>query len=217
VGDHFAWVAEHITPESYRQEARQRGMDIQQYLTELAQKQKPGAHGLVALDWWNGCRSILMDSNLTGMIMGMTLNTRAEDIYRALIEATAFDTKVLLDAYEANGIYTDSIFVSGGISRKNPMMMQIYADVLNRPLNVVSTTQGGALGSAIVAAAASGVYSTPEEAVKAMASPVDRVYNPIAESVAVYKTLYGVYKTLHDKFGGEDKHLIQTLNNLRRA
>jgi len=216
VGDHFAWAAEQITPESYRREARERGLDIQQYLTELAQAQKPGEHGLVALDWWNGCRSVFMDSNLTGIILGMTLSTRAEDIYRALIEATAYGARVILDTCEDNGIHTDSLYVTGGISRKNSMMMQIYADVLDRPLHVVSTTQGGALGSAIVAAAASGVYDTPEEAIRAMASPVDRIYRPIPENVPVYDTLYSVYKTLHDKFGGEDKHLIQTLNRLRR-
>lgn len=217
VGDHFAWAAEQIAPEHYRQEARQRGMGIHQYLTELAQAQKPGAHGLMALDWWNGCRSILMDSDLTGMLLGITLSTRAEDIYRALIEATAYSARVLLEAYEASGIHTDSLFVTGGISRKNPMLMQIYADVLNRPLRVVSTTQGGALGSAIIAATAAGVYATPEAAIRAMASPVDKVYEPNPENVPVYDTLYGVYKTLHDQFGKKDRHLIQTLNRLRRA
>ena len=215
VGDHFAWVADRIVPESYREEARNRGLDIQQYLTELAQAQKPGAHGLVALDWWNGCRSVLMDSSLTGMILGLTLNTRAEDIYRALIEATAYGAKVLLEEYEAQGIHTDSLYVTGGISRKNPMLMQIYADVMNRPFHVVSTTQGGALGSAIIGAIAAGAHPTAEAAITAMASPVDRIYHPIAENVAVYEKLYAVYKTLHDKFGGEERYLIQTLNQLR--
>lgn len=215
VGDHFAWAAERITPQSYYQEARKRNMDIQQYLTELAQTQKPGAHGLMALDWWNGCRSILMDSSLTGLILGMTLDTRAEDIYRALIEATAYGARVLLETYEAHGIPIDTLFITGGICRKNPMLMQIYADVLNRPLQVVSSTQGGALGSAIIAAAISGVYSTPEEAVCAMASPVDRVYEPIPENVSVYERLYGVYRTLYDRFGGEEKRLLQTLNQFR--
>ncbi len=217
VGDHFAWVADHIVPESYRVEARKRGLDIQQYLTELAQAQKPGAHGLVALDWWNGCRSILMDSNLTGMILGLTLATRAEDIYRALIEATAYSARILLETYESHGIHTEAIYVTGGISRKNPMLMQIYADVMNRPFHVVSTTQGGALGSAIIAAIAAKVYPTAEETIHAMASPVDRVYEPIAENVSVYKKLYGVYKTLHDKFGIEERKLIQTLNWLRSS
>ena len=217
VGDHFAWAAERITPESYRVEARQQGMDIQQYLTCLAQTQKPGAHGLVALDWWNGCRSVLMDSNLTGMILGMTLSTRAEDIYRALIEATAYGARVILEAYEAAGIHSDSLFATGGISRKNPMMMQIYADVLNRPVHVVSASQGGALGSAIVAAVAAGAYGTPEEAIRAMAAPVDRIYEPIPENVRIYETLYGVYKILHDKFGQEARPLIQTLNQLRHT
>ena len=156
-----------------------------------------------------------MDSNLTGLILGLTLNTRAEDIYRALIEATAYNTRVLLDAYEANGIPAETLYVTGGISHKNPMMMQIYADVLNRPLHVMATTQGGALGSAIIAAAAAGIYPTPEAAIQAMASPVDRTYEPIPEHVPVYERLYQIYKTLYDKFGGEDKHLIQTLNQIR--
>ena len=215
VGDHFAWAADRIAPASYHQEAQNRGINIQQYLTELAQTQKPGAHGLVALDWWNGCRSVLMDSTLTGMILGLTLNTKAEDIYRALIEATAFGARVLLESYEANGIHSDSLFVTGGISRKNPMLMQIYADVMNRPMHVVSTTQGGALGSAIIAAMAAGVYPTPKAAIEAMSSPVDRVYHPIPENVAIYDKLYAVYKILHDKFGGEERYLIQTLNQLR--
>ena len=217
VGDHFAWAAERIVPESYRKEARERGMDIQQYLTELAQSQKPGTHGLVALDWWNGCRSVLMDSNLTGLLMGMTLGTKPEDIYRALIEATAYGARVILEAYETAGIHSDSLYATGGISRKNPMMMQIYADVLNRPVHVVTTTQGGALGSAIVAATAGGVYPSAEEAILAMASLVDRSYFPIPENVTIYQTLFGIYKTLHDQFGGESKSLIQTLNRLRRG
>lgn len=216
VGDHFAWAAEAITPESYRQEARARGMDIQQYLTELSQAQKPGAHGLMALDWWNGCRSVLMDSDLTGMILGLTLSTRAEDIYRALIEATAYSARILLERYEANGIHTHALYTTGGICRKNPMLMQIYADVMNRPLCAISTTQGGALGSAIIAAIAAKAYPTAEAAIHAMASPVDRVYQPIPENVAVYETLYQVYKALHDRFGGPDRHLIQTLNQLRK-
>jgi len=217
VGDHFAWAAERIVPESYRREARERGMDIQQYLTELARVQKPGAHGLVALDWWNGCRSVLMDSNLTGLLLGMTLATKPEDIYRALIEATAYGAKVILEAYEAAGIHSDSLYATGGISRKNPMMMQIYADVLNRPVHVVTTTQGGALGSAIIAAVASGAYPTAQDAITAMASPVDRSYAPIPENVRTYETLYGIYKALHDQLGGPGRSLIQTLNRLRRG
>jgi len=220
VGDHFAWVADRITPENYQQEARCRGISVQQYLTELAQVQIPGAHGLVALDWWNGNRSILMDGDLTGLILGITLRTRAEDIYRALIEATAYGARTIIDNYRAGGIHSDILYATGGICQKNPMMMQIYADVLNMPISLVDTSQGGALGSAIIAASAagkeSGGYDTAEEAIRAMGAPLGKTYLPIPENVAVYEELYKIYRTVHDHFG-KDSSLMHKLGNIRRT
>jgi L-ribulokinase len=217
VGDLFAWAAQTLMTESYAKQAHAQGMSDQQYLTELAQLQRPGQHGLVALDWWNGNRSILMDSDLTGLLMGVTLNTRPEDIYRALIEATAFGARTVVENYAAHGVCVSELFVTGGICKKNPMLMQIYADVLGMPLRVVSTTQGGALGSAIIAATAAGIYETPVDAIKAMASPCDRVYTPDPENRAIYNELYAIYRQLHDTFGKEGPQLMYRLNSIRKG
>jgi len=217
VGDLFAWAARTVMPESYAAKARAQGMSDQQYLTELAQTQRPGQHGLIALDWWNGSRSILMDSDLTGLLIGMTLNTRPEDIYRAIIEATAYGARTVVENYAAHGVQVSELFVTGGICRKNPMLMQIYADVLNMPLRVVSTTQGGALGSAIIAAAAAGIYETPVDAIKAMASPCDREYTPDPENAAIYNELYAIYRQLHDIFGKEGPELMYKLNSIKKG
>ena len=215
VGDLFAWAAKTLMTESYAEKAHALGMSDQQYLTELAKIQRPGAHGLVALDWWNGNRSILMDSDLTGLLVGMTLNTRPEDIYRAMIEATAFGARTVVENYAAHDVQVSELFVTGGICKKNPMLMQIYADVLKLPMRVVSTTQGGALGSAIIAATAAGIYPTAVDAIKAMASPCDTVYTPIPENTAIYDRLYGIYRQLHDAFGKEGKALMCQLNRLK--
>lgn len=220
LGDHFAWVADRITPEAYRQEARRLRLPIQQYLTQLCRDQKPGAHGLIALDWWNGNRSILNNAELTGLILGMTLSTRPEDIYRALIEATAFGARTILENYRAHGIPVRELRATGGIGQKNPMLMQIYADVLNMPISLVDTTQGGALGSAIIAATAAGReqggYGTAKEAIEAMAAPQGALYLPVPENAAVYQELYEIYRRLHDHFGSEARSLMHRLGTLRR-
>lgn len=219
VGDHFAWVADRITPESYRQEARLQGVSVQQYLTGLARDQKPGQHGLVALDWWNGNRSILMDADLTGLILGMTLSTRPEDIYRALIEATAYGARTILDNYRRHGLPCDALYTTGGICLKNPMMMQIYADVLNIPVHVADTQQGGALGSAILAAAVagsgSGGHDTPEAAIKAMAPGCGITYLPDPADAAAYEKLYGIYTRLQDHFGVQNPDIMHTLLSMK--
>ena len=155
----------------------------------------------MALDWWNGNRSILMDQTLTGTIVGLTLATKPEDIYRALIESTAFGTRVIVEQYEKGGLPVGRIMAAGGIARKDPMMMQIYADVLNRPVEVSKATQTGALGSAIYAAVAGGVYSSVTEAADRMAAEVERVYEPDPIAVEVYGELFGKYKELYEYFG----------------
>ena len=219
LGDHFAWAAKRITPERYQQEARSRGISAQQYLTELAQKRKPGESGLVALDWWNGNRSILMDAELTGMILGMTLSTRPEDIYRALIEATAYGARTILDNYQNHGLPCKALYATGGICQKNPMMMQIYADVMNIPVHVVATNQGGALGSAIIAATAAGSalggYDTAEAAIKAMAPGYDRTYLPQTEAAAVYEKHYRIYAQMHEYFGVQNPQIMHSLLEMK--
>jgi L-ribulokinase len=202
VGDCFDWFVKNCVPASYTEAARDAGVSIHAYLRSLAEKKAPGESGIVALDWWNGNRSILVDPTLTGVITGLTLASRPEDIYRALIEATAFGTRVIAEQYEAGGLPIHRVMAAGGIARKDPLMMQIYADVLNIPLAVSTATQAGALGSAVYAAVAGGLYPTVTDAADAMAAKVERIYTPSAEAVEAYEGLYRRYRELHDRFGG---------------
>jgi L-ribulokinase len=143
VGDHFAWFVENCVPGRYEKEAAERGLDIHELLEEKAAKLKPGESGLVALDWWNGNRSVLVDVDLTGVLVGATLATKAEEIYRALIEATTYGTRMIVETFEANGVPVKEIVTTGGLPNKNKLLMQIYADVTGRPLYIASNVQGG--------------------------------------------------------------------------
>lgn len=219
VGDHFAWVIDTCVPASYWEEARSLGMNIHAYLRAKAEKQKPGEHGLLALDWWNGNRSILVDVDLTGMLLGMTLQTKPEDIYRALIEATAYGTRVLVENYRAHGLPVEEFYASGGIAFKDPMAMQIYANVLNMPIKIAGTLQGPALGSAIFGAVAAGGkaggYDSVFDAARSMGKVKDEVYQPSAENAAVYGQLYQEYKRLHDYFGCGENDVMKRLKALK--
>ncbi len=218
VGDHYQWFCENLLPAAYEKEAVQRGIHVQKLLTEKAEKLSPGQSGLVALDWWNGNRSILMDSELSGLLVGMTLSTRAEEIYRALIEATAYGTRRIVENFRDNGLRVAEILVTGGIAGKNPMLMQIYADVLNMELRIAGGTS--ALGAAIYGAMAAGDngYSTMAEAAEKMGSVTDVVYRPMTANAAMYDKLYGEYRILHDAFGvpgGEAADLGGVMKRLR--
>lgn len=219
VGDHFAWFVENCVPASYFAEAKQAGLDIHQYLTEKAALLKPGQSGLLALDWWNGNRSILVDVDLTGVMLGMTLQTKPEEMYRALIEATAFGTRMIVDDCNEHGVAIHEFYAAGGISQKNPMMMQIYADVLNLPVYIAGTTQCGALGSAIMASVAAGSarggYDNVFEAARHMGKLKDEYYRPNAENVALYNELYAEYKLLHDYFGRGANDVMKRLKQLK--
>jgi len=201
VGDCFDWFVKNCVPAGYTEAAKASGLGIHAYLRSLAERKAPGESGVMALDWWNGNRSILMDQTLTGTLVGLTLATKPEDIYRALIESTAFGTRVIVEQYEKGGLPIGRVMAAGGIARKDPMMMRIYADVLNRPIEVSEATQTGALGSAIYAAVAGGVYSSVTEAADRMAAEVERVYEPGAEAVEVYEEMFGKYKELYGYFG----------------
>ena len=194
-------------------------VNIHAYLRAKAEKQKPGEHGLLALDWWNGHRSILVDVDLTGMLLGMTLQTKPEDIYRALIEATAYGTRVLVENYRAHGLPVEEFYASGGIAFKDPMAMQIYADVLNMPIKIAGTLQGPALGSAIFGAVAAGGkaggYDSVFDAARSMGKVKDEVYQPSAENAAVYGQLYQEYKRLHDYFGCGENDVMKRLKALK--
>lgn len=191
LGDCFDWFV------------KQFGLD-HKTLTEKASKLRPGEKPLIALDWWNGNRSILKNDNLSSMILGMNLQTRPEEIYRAMIEATAYGLRVITENYEAHGVSVGDICVAGGIAMKNPMLMQIYADVLGRTLTVGGSAQAGARGSAIHAAVAAGICPSIQEAAEKYALPTTAVYTPITENVAVYDKLFAEYKRLHDYFGKEN-------------
>lgn len=214
VGDLFHWFVKHGVPASYETEARERGLGIHALLREKAQRLRVGESGLLALDWWNGNRSVLVNSRLTGMILGMTLGTKPEEIYRALIEATAYGLKVILDRFEESGLTIQSICAAGGIAQKDDMMMQIYADVLNREIRVAGTAQAAARGSAIYASAAAGIYPSLRAAARAMSQPYRGVFRPKEGNVAVYRTLYEEYKRLHDYFGRENE-VMERLGSLR--
>lgn len=217
VGDSFHWFERTCAPDSIKREAASRGLSVQALLTEKAARLRPGESGLVALDWWNGNRSVLADADLTGLILGMTLQTTPEEIYRALIESTAYGARVILDSYREAGVSVKSFYASGGISLKNQLAMQIYADVLRMPVHVVSATQGPALGSAIFAAVAAGLYPTAIDAVRAMGSRVEKVYEPQMDDAAVYERLYQEYKLLHDYFGRGGNDVMKRLKAIRNT
>ena len=221
VGDHFAWLTENMVPGSYFEEAKKQGKHIQKYLTELASKLAPGESGLLALDWWNGNRSVLVDFDLTGMMLGMTLQTRAEEIYRALIEATAYGARMIIENYRESGIEISEFFASGGISQKNAMAMQIYADVLNMPVHISGAEQGPALGSAIFGAVAAGAknggYDDLYAATKAMAQPDSKIYMPIKKNVQVYEQLFNEYRKLHDYFGRGENDVMKRLKAIKQG
>lgn len=214
VGDLLGWFCDHCVPEEYERKAKDNGQTVHQYLTALAEKLKPGESGLLALDWWNGNRSILVDFDLSGLMLGMTLQTKPEEIYRALIEATAYGLRVIVENFRAHGVPVDKLFATGGISRKNAMAMQIYADVLGLPVYIVDAEQGAALGSAIYAAAAAGCYDSVQSAIRAMAAPVSRIYTPNSDHARAYDALYQEYKRLHDFFARDG--VMKRLKNLKQ-
>lgn len=190
-------------------------MNLHAYLREKASRLRPGESGLVALDWWNGNCSVLVDTDLTGVMLGMTLATKPEEMYRALIEATAYGTRMIVDTFEAAGVPVRSLVASGGIAAKDPMMMQIYADVTGRELRLAGSTQTPALGSAIFAALAAGLYGTLQDAAAGMGNLSDTVYTPDPPAVKVYDALYREYRTLHDYFGRGENQVMKRLKKLR--
>ena len=215
VGDLFAWMIQNFVPGRVQQEARDKGISVHEYLTGLASQKQPGESGLLALDWFNGNRSILMDSGLTGMIMGLTLRTAPEDIYRALAEAAAYGARMIIESFRENGLAVDKLLVTGGISQKNKMMMQIYADVLNMPVRVLPSSHGSALGSAIAGAVAAGCYGTAREAIAHMAAKEEKVYQPVPENHLIYEQLYQQYAELYRLFGQDANSVMKNLLSIR--
>ena len=201
VGDIFNWFVNTIQPGSIDKGSHEA-------LTKAAEKIKPGQSGLLALDWNNGNRTILVDQRLTGLLVGQTLHTRPEEIYRALIEATAFGALTIINRFEEYGVKISEVINCGGIAEKNPLIMQIYADVLGREMRVARSVQTCALGSAIAGAVVAdekaGGYANFPEAQSAMCGIKDTSFGPDPERHRVYQELYRLYSQLHDAFGRKD-------------
>lgn len=211
VGDIFDWFVKNQVPAAYQKEAENRGISVHALLTEKAEKLAIGESGLLALDWFNGNRSVLDDSALSGLILGLTLRTKPEEIYRALLESTAFGAKMIADTLAQSRVKIKTLKVAGGIAHKNALLMQIYADVLGCEICLCQSSQAGALGSAIYAAAAAGIYPDIPTAAKAMGSPVVKTYIPIAENRKAYEKLYADYVTLYDYFGRGGNDVMKRL------
>lgn len=216
VGDIFAWFVDSAVPPAYARAAEARGLGLHEYLTELAAAQEVGEHGLVALDWHGGNRSVLVDHELSGVIVGQTLATRPEDTYRALLEATAFGTRVIVESFEGSGVPVTEIVVAGGLV-KNAFLMQVYADVCRRPLSVIGSAQGPALGSAIFAAVAAGAFPDVHAAAAVMGKVHRAVYRPDEDRAEAYDALFAEYVRLHDYFGRGGNDVLHRLRSLRRA
>jgi L-ribulokinase len=219
VGDIFAWFLENGVPPAYHERARAQNMNVHDVLEADAARLEPGETGLLALDWWNGNRSVLVDVDLSGLLVGATLATRADHIYRALIEATAFGTRVIIDSFASRGVPVERLIATGGLPDRNKLLMQIYADVTNRELRVAASRQAGALGSAmfgaVAAGEAAGGYATIVEASRRMARLSAEVYRPHPDRQTVYGELYHEYLRLHDLFGRGEVETMKTLRRLR--
>lgn len=218
VGDIFNWFVNYVQPGGKK-------LGSHDELTKGAAKLKPGESGLLALDWNNGNRTILVDQRLTGLLLGQTLYTTPPEIYRALIEATAFGALTIINRFEEYGVKVADVINCGGIAEKNPLVMQIYADVIGRPMKISRSSQTCALGAAIAGAVVAGVYPDYATAQQAMTGLKPHVFKPDPAAHAVYRELYSLYKALHDAFGTKDwngnlyqvmKKLIEIRNKQRK-
>jgi L-ribulokinase len=206
VGDSFAWFVERLAP---------RGLTHERLEREAA-KLRAGQSGLLALDWWNGSR-FLVDADLSGVLFGMKLSTEPHEIYRALIESTAYGTRRIIEAFTAKGIAIDEVYACGGLSQKNDLLLQIYADVTGRTIKVAAAEQASALGSALHAAVAAGVYPDLNSAARKMTEPPSRDFAPNKKTSAVYDQLYAEYTRLHDQLGRDPNSVLKRLKAIRAA
>lgn len=220
VGDIFAWFVKNCVPQTYIEETDKLGLNIHQYLTIKAEKLNPGDSGLLALDWLNGNRTVLVDTDLTGVILGLNLNTKPEEIYRALIESTAYGHKKIVDTFKQNGVEINELYTCGGLPQKNRMLIQIYADVTNLPIRISKSTQTPALGSAmfgaVVAGKENGGFESIHEAARVIPKLLDEVINPIPGNVEIYSKIYAHYDRLHDYFGRGENNVMKDLKKMRK-
>ena len=221
VGDMYGWFADRLCPASYKEAAEKMGMNLHQYLSHLASGMKPGESGLLALDWWNGNKTPYVNGNLSGILLGLNLQTRPEEIYRALIEATAYGTRLIMEEFMKSGATVDEVIVSGGIAEKNPFVLKIFTDVLNKPIKLSASDQTAAMGSAMYAAAAAGKeaggYESIAEAARALAKLKDTICLPDPENAALYDRLYALYQHLVTVFDPRENPVLETLHALRRG
>ena len=218
VGDIFAWFLDRSLAADLRAEAERKGVDLHTWLSEKAAALRPGETGLVALDWHQGNRSILMDGNLSGALVGLTLNTRPEEMYRAFLEATAFATRIILDRYAQGGVPIHRIVACGGLARKNPFLMQLYADITHSPIHIASSDQTVARGSAVFGALAAGPagsgFDNAADAVAHLGCGHDRIVSPDGSTRPVYDRLFEIYRKLHDHFGRSDREIMHDLRKI---
>ncbi len=213
LGDHFHWLSCNMISKEIQQEAEKLGIKVLDLLSQKAALHRPGSSGLLALDWWNGNRSVLNDGELSGMIVGLNLTTKPEDIYRAFVEAIAFGTRKILENYEQSSVFINELYACGSLS-KNDYIMQVYADVFGKEIKICASENGSALGSAILAAAATGEYSL-KQAAKQMGNIKDICFTPNTQNKEIYDSLYKQYEILHDYFGRGENNVMKELLKLK--
>lgn len=213
LGDQFHWLSCNMVSKEIQRQAESSGIKVLDLLSQKAALQKPGSSGLLALDWWNGNRSVLNDGELSGMIVGLTLTTKPEDIYSALVEAIAFGTRKIIENYEQSSVFIKELYACGSLS-KNNYIMQVYADVLGKEIKICASENGSALGSAIFAATATGEYSL-KQAAKQMGRIKDISFVPNMQNKEIYDRLYKQYELLHDYFGKGANNVMKELLKLK--
>ncbi len=215
VGDIFAWFVDHYIDQSLYEEAKEQELDIHQLLEDKASNLRVGESGLLSLDWHGGNRSILVDTDVSGLMLGLTLHTKPEEIYRSLIEATAFGKRVITDNFKEHGVPIEHMYVCGGLPNKNKLLLQIYADVLNMEIHIADSLQTPALGAAMFASVAAGGYKDIFEASNYMAKVKKETVKPINENVKIYEKIYQEFKRLHDYFGTGENDVMKRLKKIK--
>jgi L-ribulokinase len=215
VGDMFAWYVERAVPACISIEATKARVSVHELLEKKATNLQPGESGLLALDWWNGNRSVLVDADLSGLLIGATLATKPHHIYRALIEATAFGTRKIIEAFRNGGVVVEELYACGGLAQKNSLLLQIYADVTGMPIKVAASEQTSALGAAMHGAVAAGAYLDIHAAARNMARVRKKVYQPDRKATATYDPIYAQYSRLHDLLGRDPKSPMKVLKRIK--
>lgn len=219
MGDHFQWFVQNCVPAGYYKEAEEKNINIFTLIENKANSLRPGESGLLALDWWNGNRSVLVDADLSGVILGCSLATKPEEIYRALVEAIAYGKKMIIETFKQNGVSINELYAAGGIPDKSSLTMQIFADVMNMDIKMAASPHSCAIGSAMFGTVAAGKdrggYDSIIDAAKAMGKIKDKIYRPIPANVEIYNEIYAEYAILHDYFGRGANDVMKRLRKIK--